>query len=232
MSNMLYAEGEYLARNPTWHQEDSPWKAKQIVNMLSRHSLDIYHIAEVGCGAGGILLSLSKNYRSDVRYVGYEISPQAYELCMAKQNTTVQFLLGDLLEDKSAIFDLLLAMDVFEHVDDYLGFLRQLKAKAKYHIFHIPLDLHVLSVVRGTSLLNSRRQYGHLHYFTKDTALATLRDCGYHIIDYFYTPTSIELPNRSFVDKVLKWPRRIGTAVFPDFAVRLLGGYSLLVLTN
>ncbi len=228
----FYTEGGYLEKNPSWHEEDSPWKAKQVLKMLSLHPLEISTIAEIGCGAGGILTSLAQSYRPDLRYVGYEISPQAHNLCLTKQNTPVQFILGDLLEEESAVFDLLLVMDVFEHIDDYLGFLRKLRKKAQYHIFHIPLDLHVLSVARGTSLINSRQRYGHLHHFTKDTALATLKDCGYTIIDSFYTPGSIELPNRSLIDKVLRWPRQISMAFHPDLAVRLLGGYSLMVLTR
>jgi hypothetical protein len=36
-------------------------------------------------------------------------------------------------------------------------------------------------------MLYMRETYGHLHYFTRETALATLSDIGYEIVDYFYT---------------------------------------------
>ncbi len=49
---------KYLNNNPTWHEEDSPWKAKQVVKMLSRNKLDINSIVEVGCGVGEILNQL------------------------------------------------------------------------------------------------------------------------------------------------------------------------------
>jgi len=35
--------------------------------------------------------------------------------------------------------------------------------------------------------------YAHLHYFSKETALRTLEDAGYEVLDYFYTPRSVEL---------------------------------------
>lgn len=48
----FYKQGEYLEHNPSWHVEDSAWKAKQIVEMLNRHDIHPRTIAEVGCGAG------------------------------------------------------------------------------------------------------------------------------------------------------------------------------------
>ena len=32
----MYKSGEYLEKNPTWHVEESPWKARQIMRMLAR----------------------------------------------------------------------------------------------------------------------------------------------------------------------------------------------------
>ena len=51
------------------------------------------------------------------------------------------------------IFDLLLMLDVFEHVEDYIGLLRAVRSKAKQKLFHIPLDLSVQSVLRRDGLL-------------------------------------------------------------------------------
>ena len=79
-----------------------------------------------------------------------------------------------------------MAIDVFEHVEDYFGFLRKLREKAEYKIFHIPLDLSVQTVLRSSPIIKGRKSVGHIHYFTKETALETLKDTGYEIIDYFY----------------------------------------------
>ncbi|AFL80696.1 hypothetical protein Aeqsu_1200 [Aequorivita sublithincola DSM 14238] len=42
MSEKIYTDlnGEYLQKNPTWHIEDSPWKASQIVKMLARNPIN------------------------------------------------------------------------------------------------------------------------------------------------------------------------------------------------
>jgi hypothetical protein len=71
---------------------------------------------------------------------------------------------------------------------------------------------------------------GHLHHFTKETALAALEDCGYQIIDYFYTGGTVDLPSRTIKTKLAKLPRKLFFKINQDLAVRTVGGYSLMVL--
>jgi hypothetical protein len=90
----------------------------------------------------------------------------------------------------------------------------------------------VQGVLRGTPILAARQTIGHLHYFTKDTALAVLGDCGYEIIDWNYTHGAESLPNRALRTRILNVPRRLIGAVNEDLAVRLMGGASIMVLTR
>ena len=227
----MYRDGTYLDNNPTWHEEDSTWKARQIKKIIESNALVPNKICEVGCGAGEILNQLSGQY-TETEFYGYEVSPQAYKLCKKKSKTNLTFQLLDLLDENLAYFDIALAIDVFEHVEDYFGFLKKLRQRAKYIIFHIPLDLSVQTVLRSSPILQSRTSVGHIHYFTKETALETLRDTGYEIVDCFYTGGSLELPNRGWKANLLKVPRKLAFAVNKDLAVRVLGGYSLLVLAK
>jgi hypothetical protein len=98
-------------------------------------------------------------------------------------------------------------------------------------IFHFPLDLSVQAVLRKRGLLTRRELYGHIQYFTKETALETLKDVGYELLDYFYTPRCIELA-KQMIQKIAILPRKVCFAIHPDLAVRILGGYSLLVLAK
>lgn len=232
MSEVIYRDGSYLANNPSWHEEDSPWKARQIIRLLEANRLKPSTICEIGCGAGGILTSMARQMSPTTRFKGYEISPDAFALCASKRASNVQFSLTDLLAEDAEHFDVALAIDVFEHVEDYFSFLRKLKPRATYKVFHIPLDMSVLWTLLKWPIVNGRNRVGHLHYFMKDTALATLRDSGYEIVDYFYTPGGLELPNLSVLDRCLKLPRKAAFAVHQDFTVRLLGGYSLLALAK
>lgn len=227
-----YRDGSYLERNPGWHAEDAPAKARWIRRLLERNGLDPGSVGEAGCGAGGVLLALAREAPETVRFVGYEISPVALELCPRRALPNLSYRLGDLTAEESVHHDLLLVLDVIEHVEDYLGFLRGLRPRARHHVFHIPLDLSVQSLLRRSRLLRERDQVGHLHYFTRETALATLSDAGYRVLDQTYTAGCLELPARSALSRLARIPRRLLAAVDPGLAARLLGGFSLLVLAE
>ncbi len=228
----MYLQDEYLKKNPTWHIEDSPWKAKQIVKIIKRNNLNPNSICEVGCGAGEILNQLYLHLPSQILFHGYEISPHAFDLCQQRKKERLQFHLKDLFQDEKAFFDIVLAIDVCEHIEDYLGFLSNLRQRGRYKIFHIPLDLSVQSVLRGSPIIFKRQNVGHIHYFTKETALATLIDTGYEILDYFYTDNIIDLPAKSFKSLLAKQPLKIMYKLNKDMTVRIFGESSLMVLTK
>ena len=231
MEATIYSDGTYLRNNPDWHADDAAWKADHVAAMLARHGLAPRSVCEVGCGSGEVLVQLARRLPAGTRYVGYDISPDAYALCSRKSGGAFEFRLGDALaEDVS--FDLALAMDVFEHVEDYFAFLRRLRGKARHKVFHIPLELCALTVARSRPLIEARRSVGHLHHFSKETALAALEDTGYRVIDHAYTSGRTELGSLGWKTRLLKGPRKVMHALAPDAAARLLGGYSLLVLAE
>ena len=227
----IYTSGEYLEKNPTWHVEESPWKAKQIMRMLTQNHLAPVTICEVGCGAGEVLKQLQQEMAPTCTFWGYEISPQAFEMSKSRANERLHFKLADLRQEEGAFSDLILILDVIEHVEDYFSFLRDLKSKSQYKLIHLPLDLSVQSLLRPHGLLDVRRAHGHIHYFTKNIALETLQDVGYEIVDWFYAPRSIGLAN-NIIKKLLIPPRVLFYSIRKDLAVRTLGGYSLLVLAK
>ena len=92
--------------------------------------------------------------------------------------------------------------------------------------------MNVSSVLRVHPILHARSHVGHLHYFSKETALQTLKGCGYKIEDYFYTAGALSLQNHSLKTKIVNLPRKLIYSLNPDMAVRLLGGYSLMVLAK
>lgn len=228
----IYQNGEYLRRNPTWDVEDSPWKAKQILRILQELDVHAHTIGEVGCGAGEILVNLQRAMSEDCVFQGYDISPQAIELCKLKSNERLHFAQGDLLKEADIHWDLLLVIDVVEHVEDYLGFMRAVKDKATYKVFHIPLELFVLSALHSGFLRKQRQNSGHLHYFTKDILLQVFDDLDYDVLDARYTPGFLVSRGHGWKDDLLHIPRRICFPLHKDLTVRIFGGYSLLVLAR
>jgi SAM-dependent methyltransferase len=226
-----YSDGRYRADNPTWHAEDSPWKAAKVAALLSKHGLAPRTVAEIGCGAGQVLNNLSTELPSIEFLHGYDISPQAIKLCGLIDNPRLRFHEKDLLLEEGAYFDAILAMDVFEHIEDCFSFLRSLRVRGKYKIFHIPLEINALSAICGVPAI-SRKSFGHLHFFSRETALMALEETGYKVIDAVFTAGAIELPQESFQQAAAFLPRRLLGAMNVDMAQRLLGGWSLLVLAE
>lgn len=232
MNVHIYTTGKYLQKNPTWHAEDAPWKANHIINIIERNQISFVNLAEVGCGSGAILGQLRDQKYGGRKLVGFDISPDAEKFWPRYASESVTFVRADFLKCAET-YDLILMIDVFEHVPDYIGFLASLNDRARYFVFHIPLDMHAQGVVRETQI-RARELRGHIHYFSKATALATLKDCGYDVIDWFYTATALELQSAALGPQthVVNFFRRLLYPIAPNFAVNLLGGYSMMVLAR
>jgi len=183
-----------------------------------------------------------------MQLLGYDVSPQAFARAQRLSRERLQFKLADIRQEKDAHFDLLLLMDVLEHVEDYFTLLRDLRPKAEYKIIHIPLDLSVRTVLLG-KLRDFRAAYGHLHHFTKEVALEMLGDVGYEVIDYAYTwqannlryvwnenqqhPWRLAWRVAGFVARaIVALPSHVLFAIHEDWAARLLGQWRLLVLAR
>ncbi len=221
MFEELYTGGSYLEKNPTWHVEESPWKAKQVLRMIAQNNIVPRTICEVGCGVGEVLKQLQEHMDNESLFWGYDISPQAFELCKSRANERLHFKLADIRQEQDTFFDLILVMDVIEHLEDYFGFLREIRSKSQYKILHIPLDLSVQTILRRNGLLKVRNSYGHIHYFTKEIAIQLLKDVGYEVLDYFYTSRAIEVPSNEFRRNLLRLPRKLLFAISEDLAARI-----------
>lgn len=226
-----YVSNDYLNHNPTWDYEDSPWKAKQVLLLMKMHGLKPGKIVEVGCGAGGVLLEL-RNVFPDAKFFGFDIAPNAARFWSRHKSERISFVVGDFLELNSQYFDVLLLLDIVEHVPDPFDFLTRLRVHADYYVFHMPLDLCALSVFREQPLLHVRRKVGHIHYFTKSLALSLLEECDYTVIDWFYTGAAFSVPQRTWRTKIASLPRRIAYSINKDLGVRLLGGETLMALAR
>jgi SAM-dependent methyltransferase len=232
----IYTSGVYLEENPTWHVEDAAWKADKIAGILGRNGVDPRLLVEIGCGAGAVIAELAGQQQmgGGVRFRGYDISPQAIALARTRASDRLVFSCEDLLasapEERP---DVLLVIDVFEHVPDYMGFVSKCRDLADYKVYHIPLEVNVSSALRD-NFARTREKLGHLHSFSESSALATLRDTGHEIVDYVYTDGALGLfrQHPTFKRAVVNVPRWLLSKVSVPLSARVLGGYSLLVLAR
>lgn len=146
--------------------------------------------------------------------------------------TGIQFRLGDYFEDRTEIPDLILLLDVLEHLGDPFEFLARLRPLSRNVVLHFPLDLSAVSVLRESPLLHVRDKVGHLHYFTKGLALALLDECGFDVVEARYTGAAFNAPQRGMKTRIFGGLRKLVGLVHRDFAARLLGGETLMVLAR
>jgi SAM-dependent methyltransferase len=228
-SQSRYRDGTQLGRTPDWFESDAGWKAARVRELMRKHGMEPSSICDVGCGTGGVLDHLSRTLPSTTKLVGYEMSPQAIALAPEERSQRITFV-SEWDEEVEGSFDLMLVLDVIEHVDDYLGFLRTLHGRASSFIFHIPLDVSVQTVLRASPFTRARESLGHLHYFSRDTALATLHDTGYVTVDEELTQPGIDLWGGK--SRLARLPRKVAFRLNPRLAARVMGGFSLLVLAR
>jgi SAM-dependent methyltransferase len=223
-----------LRANPTWHEEDAPWKAARIVQLIEANKISPASVAEVGCGVGEALSRLHTQWQGRVVCKGYDIAPEAYRRAKAREREGLSFYCEDFLKS-TEVFDLLLIIDVLEHIPDAFGFATRCRDRARYKIYHIPLEVNVLSVLRASfafPLDSGRNEVGHLHFFTAESALLLLHETGHKIIDLAYTDggTALAHLHPSIRRTLANVPRRAISYFSRALASRLLGGFSLLVL--
>jgi len=227
----IYNDATYLTNNPTWHEEDAPFKTERIMRLLRRHSLPLATVCEVGCGSGEILVQLARQLPASSHFFGFDISQDAIAIAQPKVTSQVEFALKDLTDlAETTVYDLLLVIDVIEHLDNYFEFLRGIVSKARYTIFHIPLDMSVWSLLREQMLLESKARVGHIHNFTEDFILSVLAESGFRIIDKLYTEPVYKHKTRK--EYVIDAARQLLFKLNPKFCTKTLGGYSIMVLTE
>jgi SAM-dependent methyltransferase len=230
---MEYRAEIYGRLNPGWHEQDSRWKAAHVLRTLRETNVGAHDYLEVGCGAGRVLAEIAVALPgATMRFRGIDVSADAVE--RARLSTTdprVVFSVGTLSEETEPA-DLILLIDVLEHVPDYLGLLAHARAKAPYLLAHVPLEMNLWSVIRPQALSRSRLLVGHLHYFSLSTLHDTLETSGYQIISQRVTAGAAELPTRSLKRRLAALPRKGLARLSPPLAARTLGGFSALVLAR
>lgn len=89
--------------------------------------------------------------------------------------------------------------------------------------------MNVVSTIRGRSLLDAHRKYGHIHFFDEKFLTTYLKDCGFEIVAKDYAE-ELMAQTSTLRDQIARLSRWIFGQFSKKIAFRILGAYSLALL--
>jgi len=215
--NNLYLKDIYISKNPSLHEEDSPWKVSKIIPiidmLLSRFDRKRINLLDVGGGAGIILSLVSdyikKKHGSKVVKFAVDLSPGMLNI-QKKRNPGLRALNEDICKTSfnNKEIDLTLMIDVLEHIPNPEKALKELKRISKYVIFKVPLADNLVSnieniITGGKKRLASTKNFGHVIFFDSKKLFGEIEKYAGEVLDFRYTNVSDYIFNSEhYKDKI------------------------------
>jgi len=183
MDNTFYTKDLYAVKNPTLHAEDSYWKFTKIAPLLDEILADLnfmkrntIKILDIGGGAGIILNKISEyiESRSNLKVAKFMLDLTPAMLATQRNNNpdAKGAVNANITQApvSSKTFDIVLCIDVLEHIPDYKKALKEIKKISHYAIFKLPLEDNLYMNILNLLTKNSQRRdsiesVGHLHFF-------------------------------------------------------------------
>lgn len=199
----LYSTDGYISKNPSLHEEDSPWKIDKIIPLVDE-MFNLGHmnkkeisLLDVGGGVGLILKEVSsyieRTYGVHVNKYALDLSPGMLKI-QVKNNPDAKALNEDIRETSlsNKEIDLVLMIDVLEHVPNPIKALEELKRISKIAIFKVPLESNVLSntidiITHGKSRENAIESVGHINIYNFNSLKHQIENNGSRILNSYFT---------------------------------------------
>ena len=235
----IYESGKYIKLNPNYHVEDSKFKANNFIKILKKNKIsndEIKTIVDLGCGSGDIIKFLKKKkfFNTNTKFYGFDINQDAIDLAKDKEAEDLIFSNENFFENElNGNTDLIICADVYEHVEDYISFLKKMVHAGKFFLFNIPLDISVRSILNRKQIPQSYKNFGHVHFFNKNITKLMLRHCDFEIIDTIYAKNFLDHLKKDSLKRMIYFlPVMLFDMISEDLSANLFGGYSLVVLAK
>jgi len=179
-SGIIYSDGTYISSNPSLHAEDSAYKMSYVVKLLEKVSLNRSQINILDIGGGAGLLGkfvcewfVNRGYTVSAHAL--DLSEEMLELQKTNNPHIEKTFIGDIAQLGEEVFDLVLMIDVIEHIENCEQFAHNLNKYTKYIIYNIPIEINFFDSLRNIAMRNRYYQIqteslGHIHFFSSQTA--------------------------------------------------------------
>lgn len=175
----------------------------QMIKGLSFSSL-----LDAGCGVGTLLMDIKKRY-PNIELCGVEYAPVAISAAI-KNNPGIKIRQLDLIKQSlNKTFDLVLCIEVLEHILDDISALKNLrKMTGKYFLLVVPT---------GPLFEQEKIGVGHVHGYSKKEILSQLESVGFKVekkmswgfpLYNIYRRTVMNIPHDTLVKK-FNWKKKM-----------------------
>lgn len=242
----FYLSDEYIKKNPTLHEEDSPWKVEKILPLvdifLEKNTKKEINILDVGGGAGLILKAVADYIRKKgirVNKFALDLSPGMLK-SQKKNNPDLKKALNEDIKKttfKEKEIDLVLMIDILEHVPDPEEALKELKRISAFVVFKVPLEDNLLLkswnlVKRGEPRRRNIQTIGHINVYNFSKLRKHIERNAGNIEKHYFT-NSFEYFSRKNRKTIInrlgsltfRVSPRLCSLIFNDFAVLLVRCY-------
>jgi hypothetical protein len=169
----VYNDGTYLKNNPDAHVADSFFKFGQMLPLLEKVPTPDRTFS-IRAGVVGHLVSLYFHHRGvDVRTTAADISTGMLDLQKVNNPFVTEIIVGDTVAAFAggARYDLVLAIDVFEHMPDYRPALEAIRNGSTWLVCNMPIERNLFDLLRNIYMKDryyseQTRSIGHLHFFS------------------------------------------------------------------
>lgn len=202
-TNLLYQENKYFEKNPTLHEEDSHWKISKILPLIDKLFNDKYItkneiiLLDVGGGAGIILKEVAEYityiYGVRVNKICLDLSPGMLNV-QKKNNPDAKLLNEDICNTtlKNGSIDIILMIDVLEHIPDWKMALEELRRVTNFVIFKVPLERNLVNISlnylkQGDVYKKGVESVGHINWYNLNDLDQGIETHFGHILDFFFT---------------------------------------------
>jgi 2-polyprenyl-3-methyl-5-hydroxy-6-metoxy-1,4-benzoquinol methylase len=171
----IYKDNSYIEKNPTLHSEDSEFKFQNIKRFLSSVKVKNKRIKILDIGGGaGIIGKLVLDYflenRIVVTFHSLDLSTQMLKI-QSKNNPQINKLVNCSIDEcPESNYDLVLMIDVIEHIEEKEYSAKNLNKLGKNIIYNIPIEINFFDILKylKSNFRYYKRQkvrWGHIHFF-------------------------------------------------------------------
>jgi SAM-dependent methyltransferase len=248
----LYSSDAYISKNPTLHEEDSQWKVEKILPLVDtfctlagKKEIDVL---DVGGGAGIVLRDVSayieKTHGIKVRKHALDMSPGMLKI-QAKNNPGLSLALNEDITKTSMgtkCMDLILMIDVIEHIPDQKKALSEIARISRFAIFKVPLEDNLTAGAMNLATLGRQRRHwietiGHCNTYTFGRMKKALeKNTGEIMMSSFtnvfqyYSSSEFYIRRRRIRDRVVNTLGRTLFSISPRLCSLVFSDFSMFLV--